>query len=150
MKQEEKKVKYGFGIDDTHCETDMFDSIEEVLEYAQASWDEQDGNPFDDCCDYSGCIYVGTIERYEPSDFAPSLDDIADTMTDKFYCDHNIDDDADVQYYHRKEAEEEWKKFVNKYFDIPCTHIANWNVGLYDLKEHKWIERYDQPKEGEK
>ena len=134
---EEKKIKYGFGIDDTHCETDMFDSIEEVLEYAQASWDEQDGNPFDSDCDYSGCIYVGTIERYEPSDFAPSLDDIADTMTDKFYCDHNIDDDADVQYYHRKEAEEEWKKFVNKYFDIPCTHIANWNVGIYDLKEHK-------------
>lgn len=144
---EEKKIKYGFGIDDTHCETEMFDSIEEVLEYAQASWDEQDGNPFDSDCDYSGCIYVGTIEHYAPSDFAPDIDDIADTMTDKFYSEHNIDDDADVQVYKRKEAEAELKAFINKYFDIPCTYIASWNVGCYDLKERKWVERYDQPKE---
>ena len=72
------------------------------------------------------------------------MDDIADTMTDKFYCDHNIDDDADVQYYKKEEAQKEWREFINKYFDIPCTIIANWNVGIYDLKEHKWVERYDK------
>lgn len=145
--EEVKKVKYGFGIDDTHCETDMFDSIEEVLEYAQASWDERDGNPFDSDCDYSGCIYVGTIERYGSSDFAPGLDEIADQMTDKFYSEHNIDDDADVQINKRKEAEAEFKAFIDKYFEMPCTHVANWNVGLYDLKERKWVERYGQKKE---
>lgn len=143
----ETKVKYGFGLDDVSCETEMFYSIEEVLKYAQASWDEQDGNPFDSDCDYSGCIYVGTIDCYEPSDFAPTLKDIADQMTDQFYSDHNIDNDDEVHIANRKEAEAEWKAFVNKYFDIPCTHIASWNVGLYDLKEHKWVERYDQPKE---
>lgn len=140
----EKKLKYAFGMSDTRCEADLFDTIEEVIEYAQASWDDKDGNPFDEDCDYSGCIYVGTAETYEPADFAPSLDDIADQMTDRFYCDHNIDDDADVQYYKKEEAQKEWREFINKYFDIPCTIIANWNVGIYDLKEHKWVERYDK------
>lgn len=143
----EKKLKYAFGTSETRCEADLFDTIEEVIEYAQASWDDKDGNPFDEYCDYSGRIYVGTAETYEPADFAPSLDDIADQMTDMFYSDHNIDDDADVQISKRKEAEEKWKAFVNEHFDIPCTIIANWNVGIYDLKEHKWVERYDK-KEG--
>ena len=143
----EKKLKYAFGSSNTHCEADLFDTIEEVIEYAQSSWDNKDGNPFDEYCDDSGCIYVGTAETYEPADFAPSLDDIAYQMTDMFYSEHNIDDDADVQISKRKEAEEKWKAFVNEHFDIPCTIIANWNVGIYDLKEHKWVERYDKIKE---
>ena len=137
----EKKIKFGFGTSETHCEADMFDTVEELLEFAQASWDKKDGNPFDSDCEYSGCIWVGTAETFEPSDFAPSLDDIADQMTDQFYCEHNIDDDADVQIDKRKEAEEEWKSFVNKYFDLPCTMSCNW-FGMYDLKEHKWLEKY--------
>jgi len=143
----EKKLKYAFGTEDTHCEADLFDTIEEVIEYAQASWDNKDGNPFDEDCDYTGCIYVGTADIYEPADFAPSLDDIADQMTDKFYSDHNIDDDQDVTFCRKEEAQKEWREFINKYFDIPCTIIANWNVGIYDLKEHKWVERYDKTKE---
>lgn len=139
---EEKKIKFGWGLEDTHCEPETYDTVEELLKYAQESWDNQDGNPFDSDCDYSGCIYVGTAETFEPSDFAPTLDDIADQMTDRFYSDHNIDDDADVQITKHKEAEQEWKAFVNKYFDIPCTIITNWCIGLYDLEEHKWIEKY--------
>ena len=139
---EEKKIKYGFGTSDTHCEPWTFDSVEELLEYAQDSWDSQDGNPFDEDCEYSGYIYVGVAKTLEPSDFAPSLDDIADTMTDKFYSEHNIDDDADVQIVKHKEAEEELKAFINKYFDLPCTMVTNWNIGLYNLKEHSWAEKY--------
>ena len=139
---EETKVKFGWGINETHCENDTYDTVEELLEYAQASWDEKDGNPFDSDCEYSGAIYVGIARTFEPADFAPSLDDIADTMTDKFYCENNIYDDADVQVYHNREAEAEWKAFVNKYFDIPCTIVTNWCIGLYDLKEHKWLEKY--------
>ena len=75
--------------------------------------------------------------------FAPSLDDIADQMTDRFYSDFNIDDYQDVTCSKKAEAQKEWREFINKYFDIPCTIIANWNVGIYDLKEHKWVERYD-------
>ena len=143
----EKKLKYAFGVSDTHCKADLFDTIEEVIEYAQASWDDKDGNPFDEDCDYTGCIYVGTADIYEPADFAPSLDDIADKMTDKFYSDHNIDDDQVVTFCRKEEARKEWREFVNKYFDIPCTIIANWNVGIYDLKERKWVNRYDKIKE---
>ena len=135
MKEE---VKFGFGVSERHCETDMFDSVEELIAYVQKLWDDKD-NLFDDG---EETIHVGLINSYSPSDFAPSLDDIADTMTDKFYCDHNIDDDADVQYYHRKEAEEEWKKFVNKYFEIPCTHIAEWEIGVYNLRTHEWVEKF--------
>ena len=142
MANENKTIKFGWGIDEDHCEAEMYDSVEELLEYAQASWDEQDGDPFDSDCEYSGCIHVGTAETFEPSDFAPSLDDIADQMTDRFYSEHNIDDDADVQIARRKEAAEEWKALVNKYFDLPCTMATNWCVGMYDLKEHKWVEKY--------
>lgn len=137
----EKTLLFGFGTDEEHCEADTFETIEELLKYAQASWDEKDGNPFDEDCDYSGFIYVGTAENFEPADFAPSLDDIADQMTDRFYCEHNVDDDADVQISKRKEAEEKWKAFVNEHFDIPCTMTCSW-FGLYDLKAHKWAERY--------
>ena len=140
----EKEIRFGWGIDDTHCEPETYESVEKLLKYAQESWDNQDGNPFDSYSNYSGCIYVGTAETFEPADFAPSLDDIADQMTDRFYSNHNIDDDADVQYYKSDEAQKEWREFINKYFDIPCsTIIANWNVGIYDLKEHKWVNRFD-------
>ena len=59
----EKKLKYAFGTSDTHCEADFFDTIEEVIEYAQASWDDKDGNPFDEDCDYSVCSIVGRYSR---------------------------------------------------------------------------------------
>lgn len=142
---EEKKIKFGWGIEDTHCEPDTYDTVEKLLEAAQESWDNQDGNPFDSDCDYSGCIYVGTAETFSPSDFAPSLDDIADQMTDKFYCVHNIDDDAEVNIAGRlrKEADAAWKELVNKYFDLPCTMVCNNNIGVYDLKSHKWVEEYE-------
>lgn len=55
-----------------------------------------------------------------------------------------IDDDQDVTYSKKEEAQKEWSEFINKYFDIPSTIIANWNVGIYDLEEHKWVERYDK------
>jgi hypothetical protein len=84
--------------DETRCDAYIFDTIEEVIKYAQLSWDIKDGYPFDDDLHFTGYIYVGTANTHEPADFAPSLDDIADQMTDKFYCNLNIDDDADVQY----------------------------------------------------
>lgn len=134
-------VKFGFGIDPNHCETDMFDSIEELINYAQVSWDEKDGNPFDDDCDYSGTIFIGTIDNHTPFDFAPSLDDIAGIMTDSFYCKHNVDADADVQIHNREDAEKLWKEFVNKYFEIPFSYTTQW-FGEYSLVEHKWIKKY--------
>lgn len=139
----EKKQKYAFGTNEEHCESDLFDSVEELLEYAQQSWNDKDGNPFDEDVDYSGCIYVGTADTYEPADFAPSLDDIADQMTDRFYSENNIDDDEEVRIHKKEEAEKTWREFINKHFGIPCTIIAHW-FGIYNLKEHKWTERFDK------
>ena len=136
-----KDVKFGFGTDQDSCEAEEFDSIDELIEYAQASWDEKDGNPFDEDCEYSGSIFIGILEWHSPYDFAPSLDEIADSMTDRFYCDYNVDDDAETQICNKKEAEEVYKEFVNKYFDIPHTLTSRW-IGEYDLTEHKWIEKY--------
>lgn len=138
--EEEKKVKYGFGLatDETHCFCDEFDTVEELIEFAKDAWETMDSTYFNEDDEY--CIIIGVIEHHAPSDFAPNLDSIADEMTDLFYSECNIDDDADVQIANRKEAEEEWKKFVNKYFDIPCTYTCDWSVGVYDLKEDKWVE----------
>ena len=138
--EEEKKVKYGFGLatDETHCFCDEFDTVEELIEFAKDAWETMDSAYFNEDDEY--CIIIGVIEHHAPSDFAPNLDSIADEMTELFYSECNIDDDADVQIANRKEAEEEWKKFVNKYFDIPCTYTCDWSVGVYDLKEDKWVE----------
>jgi hypothetical protein len=151
MKTEEKKVKYGFGLSDTECFCDMFDTVEEVIEFADGCYKNPDGNYWDeDMDDYPDCIYIGTIEHHTASDFAPSLDDIADQMTDSFYCEYNIDDNKDVSILNRKDAEVEWKAFIEKYFEIPGTYMATWNVGIYDLKEHKWVEQFGKNKEVKK
>ena len=136
---EEKKVKYGFGLatDQTQCFCDEFDSVEELIEFAKDAWETEDSTYFNEDDEY--CIIIGVIEHHAPSDFAPSLDWVADSMTDSFYSEHNIDDDADVQICNRKEVEEEWEKFVNKYFDIPHTFTCDWSVGVYNLKENKWV-----------
>lgn len=135
----EEKVKFGFGLSETHCETEEFDTIDELLMNAQSLWDNGDA-PFEVADKH--ILFVGTIESHIPSDFAPSLDDIADQMTDIFYTDLNVDDNGGVQICHKEEAEEKWKEFVDKYFDIPCTHTTIW-FGEYDLAEHKWVKKYD-------
>lgn len=148
--KEEKIIKYGFGLSDTECFTDEFDTIDDLIAFAQDAHDNPDGNYWDEDWDedqYAHSINVGIIERVNPMDIAPSLSDIADQMTDKFYCDHNIDDDAEVSFHPRKEAEEAWKAFIEKYCDMPCQVVCNWAVGIFDLQEHKWIKRYDQKKE---
>ena len=39
---ENKEPKYVFGIEDTHCESELFNTVDEVIEYAQHSWDVKD------------------------------------------------------------------------------------------------------------
>lgn len=133
---EEKKL-FGFSVDDTKLFDETFDTIDELIEFAQKEYDEQNDEYFDED---QHCILVSYVKEVSASDFAPSLDDIADQMTDKFYSEHNIDDDSDVTYNPKDEAEKEWKAFIEKYFDIPYTLIGYADVGWYNLKEHEWIE----------
>ncbi len=133
---EEKKL-FGFGVDDTKLFAETFDTVDELIEFAQKEYDEQNDEYFDED---QNCILVSYVKEVSASDFAPSLDDIADQMTDKFYSEHNIDDDSDVTYNPNDEAEKEWKAFIEKYFDIPYTLIGYADVGWYNLKEHKWID----------
>ena len=134
----EKKL-FGFGVNDTNIFEDTFDTVEELIEFAQKEFDGENGDYFDD--EDVHCILVSHVKKVRPYDFAPSLDDIADQMTDRFYSEHAIDDDAEVNYSPREEAKKEFEAFIEKYFDIPCTLIGYAYVGWYDLKEHKWIEK---------
>lgn len=134
---EEKKL-FGFSVDDTMLFAETFDTVDELIEFAQKEYDEQNDEYFDED---KHCILVSYVKEVSASDFAPSLDDIADQMTDKFYSEHNIDDDSDVTYNPKDEAEKEWKAFIEKYFDIPYTLIGYADMGWYNLKEHKWIEK---------
>ncbi len=139
----ENTVKYGFGLSDTECFCDMFDSVEELLAFAQDAYENPDGNYWDEDFDeYPTQIYVGTIEQHAPSDFAPSIDNIADGITDSFYCEHAIDDNEPVKVYYKKEAEEEWKRFVDKYFNLPCTYTTDW-IGVYDLEKREWTKKWN-------
>ncbi len=142
---EDKKVKYGFGLSETECFCDMFDSIDELIAFAQDAYEHPDGNYWDeDMDDYTGVIWAGTIEEVNVTQFAPSLNDIADQITDQFYCEHNVDDDDVCHIYNREEAEKEWKAFVAKYFELPgnTSVVTNWTIGRYDLKTQEWVERY--------
>ena len=142
----EKTIKYGCGLSDTECFTDEFDSVDELIAFAQDAHDNPDGNYWDedwDDDDYPHSIHVGTIEHFTAIDYMPSLGDIADQMTDKLYSDHAFDDDSEVSFYPRKEAEEAWKNFITKFCNMPYTCACHWNVGIYDLKEHKWTKRFD-------
>lgn len=141
MATEEKKM-YGFGVNDTILFGETFETLDELIEFAQAEYDNENSGYFDD--EDQHCIIVSAVKRVVPFDFAPSLDDIAEQMTDRFYSEHNIDDDAEASYHPEEEAKKEWKAFVEKYFDIPFTLIGYADVGWYDLKEHRWVEKKDE------
>lgn len=140
----EEKVKYCFGLNQEHHGGDTFDSIEELIEYAENAYKNPDGHYWDeDMDDYPETIFIGVAHFHSPKDFAPSLGNIADQMTDSFYCECNVDDDADVQIVNRREAEEAWEAFVEKYFEIPHTMTAVW-IGMYDIKEKKWVDKFEK------
>lgn len=134
----EEKELFGFGVNDTQLFGETFETVGELIAFAQTEYDNENSDFFDeeDQCR----ILVSKVKKVSPSDFAPSLDDIAEQMTDRFYSEHAIDDDAEASYYPKEEAEKEWTAFVEKYFDIPCTLIGYADVGWYDLKEHCWVE----------
>lgn len=134
----EKKKLYGFGVNDTILFEETFETVDELIEFAQTEYDNENSDYFDD--EDQHCILISAVKRVAPSDFAPSLDDIAEQMTDRFYSEYNIDGDAESSYHPKKEAKKEWKAFVEKYFDIPYTLIGYANLGWYDLKEHCWVE----------
>ena len=139
----EEKKKYAFGLDEENCFSDTFDTVDELIAFAKDAYENPDGNYWDeDMDDYSSIIYIGEARMITPFDFAPSLADIADQMTDKFYCDCNIAADDDVTIRNKAEAEKEWKAFVEKYFDIHYTIIADW-IGIYDLAENKWMKSWE-------
>lgn len=138
-----EEPKFGFGLDETTCEPYVFDTVDELLEYAQYSWDEKDGCPFDEDCDYSGYIWVGKAVKLVVSKYAPTIEEIADSITDAFYCLHNIDECVGVQIYNRSEAEMMWREFLEKYFELPAgtTILTEW-FGIYDLNNHDWCRMY--------
>lgn len=139
--QDAKKVKFGFGLNEEHCFWDEFNTVQELINFATEEWEAQNSDYFTD--DDENIIYIGVIEHHKPSDFAPSLSDIADQMTDRYYCDHNIADDSDCAYINKKEAEHEFKAFIDKYFFLPHDCTCVWNVGTYDVKNHQWIEKFE-------
>ena len=134
---EEEKKLYGFGVNHTSLFSETFETVEELLEFAQAEYDNNNEDYFDEG---QYCILVSLVKSVKPMDFAPSLADIADQMTDRFYGEYNIDDDAEVSYYPKEEAQKDWESFIGKYFDIPYTLIGYDTIGWYNLKERKWIE----------
>lgn len=149
---EDKKVKYGFGLSETECFSDMFDSIDELIAFAQDAYEHPDGNYLDeDLDDYPDVIWVGIIEEVNVTQFAPSLDDIADQITDQFYCEHNVDDD-DVCHIHDaisslvyEHAIYETKKIAIEVVNKLLYDIAKDNgISLYELCFHTTVE-YSYP-----
>ena len=142
---EGKKLKFGFGLHDTHCFGETFDTVDEVIKFAQEEYDSQYSDYFNDDDD-EHFIYVGTAEEVSVLDYAPSIDDILDQMTDSFYCAHNIDDDDNCHITDKREiVEKEYHDFISKYFELPnnISLTTFWNVGVYDLKKHEWVEKFN-------
>lgn len=143
----EKKTLYNFGTCEERCGTDTFSTIEALIEFAEDCYKNADGYYWDDCADdYPEVIFIGIAHWISAKDFAPSLDDIADQMTDSFYCTYNIDDDAEVDVRKKEEAQEAWDVFVEKYFEMPHMITSTW-IGQYNIKEHRCVKRYDENKQ---
>ena len=140
-KENQHAFMYVFSLNDTDIEDGLFDSVEELIQYAQASWDSKDGNPFDEDCDYSGLINIMVANILEPYEFAPSLRDIASQMSDKFYDRYCSIDDADVYVSNSDELEKEWEAFVNKHFNLPINIVSDKDIGTYDLLNRKWVKK---------
>lgn len=138
MTIEEKKL-YGFGVKGTSLFGETFEAVDELIEFAQTEYDNKNSDYFDD--EDQHCIFVSAVKRVTPFEFAPSLDDIVDQITACFYSAHNIDDDAEANYHPKEEAKKEWKAFIEKYFDLPYMLIGYADVGWYNLKEHRWVEK---------
>ena len=101
----EKQEKYCFGTSEERCGTDTFDSIEELISFADSCYKDADGNYWDeDADDYPEVIYIGITHEIKAKDYAPTLEEIADEMTDAFYSKWNVDEDERVRFY--KEAQE--------------------------------------------
>ena len=147
--KEGKKIKYAFGLDEEECFTDTFDTVEELIAFARDAYEHPDGNYWDEDMDeYPTCIFIGVADTVTASQYAPSLDDIVDQMTDKFYCEYNLDNDEEVRILNRKDADADWEAFIEKHFSLPCSIVTSW-IGVYDLKNDKWFERYGVKLEGE-
>lgn len=132
--------KFTFGLEMEHCFEDTFDTVEELIAFAKDAYEHPDGNYWDeDSYYYPDSIFIGIVEHIKASDYAPSLDDIADQMTDSIYSQHNFASDEDVHVCKKEEAEVEWQAFIEKFFELPFTMAATW-IGRYDLKEDRWIE----------
>lgn len=141
MNKDDKQIKFGFGTNEEHCFCDEFDTVQDLINFATEEWDNQNSDYFND--DDENIIYVGVIEHHKPSDFAPSLSDIADQMTDKYYCDLDPNNESDCEYFNKEEAEREFKAFIDKYFYLPFDYTTVWNVGQYDVKAHVWVEKFE-------
>lgn len=136
------KVCYCFGVKREHAFSETFESIEDLLMFAKRAWDNTEEDYFDGTQD---CIYIGIARFVSVPDCAPSIKDLACQITDNFYSNYNVDDDDDCQIStSMKEAEEDFKKFLNKHFELPsCTSfVTSWEVGVYNLRDSEWVEKY--------
>lgn len=135
------KVRYCFGVKREHAFSETFESIEDLLMFAKRAWDNTEEDYFDGTQD---CIYIGIARYVSVYDCAPSVKDLACQITDIFYSNNNIDDDDDTHIATSLiEAEEDFKKFVEKHFELPgnTSFVTSWDVGVYNLKDNEWVEK---------
>lgn len=139
MKEE---IKYGFGLCKERCFADTFDSIDDLLYFAKRQWDNLDNEYFQE--DSQNIIYIGVAREVRVTDFPPTLEEIADDITDTFRCTCNTDDDDVCHIIDKEEAEKEYYAFIEKHFELPSNTrvVCHW-IGTYDLKGNDWVERFE-------
>lgn len=131
-------AKFGFGhsIDD-HVFSDLFDSVDEVIGFAEQVWKDRDKDYFYD--DKHSIITVWYVRELDISEFVPDIDDIAGRIEEMFYDECPLEYELKVEIVDRDAAKADWRAFVGKYFRLPCKYVSDGEVGRYDLKAHKWI-----------
>ena len=140
--KEEKKELFGFGLNDEKIFDISFETVEELIDFAVQEWDAQNSDYFNE--DDENAILIGHVKYLSPRDCAPSLDDIAETMQNIFYDNYCTEDCGDVEYENKPEVLAEFHAFLDKYFDLPCTMCGYADIGWYDVKERRWIEKFEK------
>jgi len=145
--EEETRNEFIFGPNEDECFSDKFGSVEELVKFVDDAWNNEDDEYFseDENGELNSVVYVGLAEPLSVVDYAPTLKDIMDKVTEQYNINFNYETNGEKCEFatSREEAEIAYEDFLSKHLAMPgfITMIAKW-FGCYDARTHTWVEKF--------
>lgn len=150
---EDYKQVFVFGPDDEFFDDEFFDvkfgSVDELIAFVENAWKERETNKdffrYDKDKEWHSKICVGIGEPVSVSFYAPTVQDIIDSITESYNIVTN--------YKHKgktceiltsmEKLNSDYVKILNSNLVLPgrVNMVACW-FGCYDVDKHDWVEKY--------